>query len=158
MENKIITSVVINFDLVRDCMIPCDFPWIESDFFLFCFIASCLKGRFSGKLKRFSVKLAVSLWGVEIVLKNHVVICLFYIFNSQLIWTLCGRARNILICKDHEDKDETHIKNWAGLCIIVNFGVSVMVIVIFFNTYLSYLRYRLLQNTSQIGTGDTVDI
>jgi len=30
------------------------------------------------------------------------------------------RARNILIRKDREEKDATHIKNQAGLCIIVN--------------------------------------
>jgi len=44
------------------------------------------------------------------------------------------RARNILICKDHEEQDAAYIKNQAGLCIIVNSEVSVMVIVIFFNT------------------------
>lgn len=156
--------MVITFYLVRDCMSPCDL-WLLMDgkwfFFYFCFIASCLKCirfQFSGKLKRFSVKLAVSLWVVEIVLKKRVITCLFYIFNSQLIWTLCLRARNILICKDHEENDATYVKNQAGLCIIVNFEVSVMVIVIFFNTYLFCLRYRLLQNTSHIGTGDIVDI
>ena len=93
MEIEIITSVVITFYLVRDCMSPCDL-WLLMDrkwfffFFNFCFIASCLKCirfQFSGKLKRFSVKTSSFIVGCRNCTEetcHHLFVCFIYLTHN----------------------------------------------------------------------------